>query len=75
MDWSIPRTFYPVALPSPWMWAFFALACLAAIIGIDVTIKVKGISTGLLLSVPIAAAMLFASMIASMVVMFFVHDM
>jgi mannose/fructose/N-acetylgalactosamine-specific phosphotransferase system component IIC len=74
MDWSIPRTFYPVALPAPWMWALFVLACLAAMVGIGLIIKYKGFRTGLLLAVPIAAAMLFASMIASMVVMFFVHD-
>jgi mannose/fructose/N-acetylgalactosamine-specific phosphotransferase system component IIC len=74
MDWSIPRTFYPVALPAPWMWALFVLACLAAIAAIGLIIKYKGFRTGLLLAAPIAAAMLFASMIVSMVVMFLVHD-
>jgi uncharacterized membrane protein len=56
------------------MWVLFASACLAALVGIGVAIKYKGVGTGLLLAVPIAATMLVASMMMSMVVMFFVHD-
>lgn len=69
--WSIPRTFYPIALTSSLVWMLFLLACAAAIIGIAVTIKYKGMRIGLLLAVPIAVATLAISMLASMVLTFF----
>lgn len=34
MDWSIPQTFYPIALPVPVQWLLFGLVCFGTAAGI-----------------------------------------
>lgn len=75
MDWSIPQTFYPIALPVAAQWLLFGLACLGTAAGIRHAIKGGGTRRGLVLAIPIAFGMLLASMVVGMVVTFFVHDL
>lgn len=75
MDWTIPQTFYPSALPASVAWLLFGLVCLGTIAGAHLVITKKGLRTGILLAVPIAVVLLLVSMVASMVLAFFVHDL
>jgi len=74
MDWTIPHTFYPTALPDPWVWLLFGMACLGTALGVHQVAKRKGGVSAALLSLPIAAASLFTTMTLGMIVAFFVHD-
>lgn len=74
MDWSIPSTFYPMALPAAWMWTLFSLVVASTIVATWVAIGRRGLWRGLLLSVPIAIVSLLTSMLVSMVITFFTHD-
>lgn len=74
MDWSIPQTFYPSALPGPVTWALFLLALSVAGGASWMTARRRGWKIALLLLGPITACTVFASMIVSMVLAFFVHD-
>jgi hypothetical protein len=74
MDLSVPYTFYPLALPH-WMgWTLFLLAMLGgAAVGIA---RGRGLGwlRGILAGVFGAIGLLAATMIASMMITFFVHD-
>lgn len=74
MDLSIPYTFYPVALPHWIAWILFVLALLGgAALGMMGGLErgwVRGALTGMLGVIGFLAA----TMIASMVITFFVHD-
>jgi hypothetical protein len=74
MDLAIPYTFYPLALPHWIAWTLFLLAML---VGVAVGMArgrgrsyLRGILTGVFATIGFLAA----TMIASMVIMFFVHD-
>ncbi len=67
MDLTIPYTFYPLALPHWIAWVLFLLAVLGGLaIG-----AARGFRAGLLSAV----VLLIATMLASMVITFFVHDL
>lgn len=75
MDWSIPNTLYPSTLPQPLMWVLFTAAIVCTFGVIWRIVKRRGLGIGFLLLVPTAAVIIAASMILSMVVAFFVHDL
>jgi len=74
VDLLIPYTFYPQALPHEIAWALFLVAmCGGVVVGLIAGGRrgwVGGIHVGLVGAV----AFLILSMIASMVITFFVHD-
>jgi hypothetical protein len=73
MDLTIPYTFYPLALPHWIAWTLFLLAML---VGVAVGMaRGRGRHAfGILSGVFGAIGLLAATMIASMVITFFVHD-
>jgi hypothetical protein len=74
MDLSIPYTFYPIALPHWIAWTLFVLALLGgAALGIMRGVE-RGWLGGTLTGVFGAIGFLAATMIASMVITFFVHN-
>ena len=74
MDLSIPYTFYPIALPHWIAWTLFMLALLGgAALGMRRGLErgwLRGALTGMLGTIGFLAA----TMIASMIITFFVHD-
>jgi hypothetical protein len=74
MDLTVPYTFYPLALPHWIAWTLFALAVLCG--GAFGVVRgrgrgwLRGIQAGLLGAVGLLAA----TILASMVITFFVHD-
>jgi hypothetical protein len=74
MDLTVPYTFYPIALPHWIAWTLFLLAMLCGTaIGI-----IQAARRGVLLGVGVGAlgtlGSLAATMVASMVITFFLHD-
>jgi len=74
MDLTIPYTFYPVALPHWIAWTLFLLAIAGGTIAGIARGRARGWVSGLSTGLIGAAGLLFATMIASMVITFFVHD-
>jgi hypothetical protein len=74
MDLTVPYTFYPIALPHWIAWTLFLLAMLGgAAVGM-VRGRGRGRLSGILAGVVGTIGFLPATMIASMVITFFVHD-
>jgi hypothetical protein len=74
MDLTIPYTFYPIALPHSIAWALFVAAMLGGMgVGV-VRARSRGAASGLMAGVLAATALLVATMLGSMVITFFVHD-
>ena len=75
MDLTIPYTFYPLALPHWIAWALFSAAIVgAACVGVVARRRgswARGVGYGLVGG----AVLLFLTMVASMVITFFVHDL
>jgi hypothetical protein len=75
MDLTIPYTFYPVALPHWIAWTLFLLAMAGgATVGL-VRGRVRGWTGGLRAGVIGSVGFLVLTMVASMVITFFVHDL
>lgn len=75
MDLTIPYTFYPSALPGWTAWTLF-LAATAVGTGVDVVKgRGRGWLSGLYAGVLGVVGCLAASMVASMIITFFVHDL
>jgi hypothetical protein len=75
MDPTIPYTFYPIALPHRIAWALFLAAAFGGLwIGIARGRR-HGWLSGLVGGLMGGAGLLAATMIASMVITFFVHDL
>ena len=75
MDLTIPYTFYPLALPHWIAWALFSAAMLsAAAVGV-VAGRRRGWARGVRSGLIGGAVLLFLTMVASMVITFFVHDL
>ena len=74
MDFTIPYTFYPSALPHWLAWSLFGIALLGALAASVVVAKVKRLWVGVLLFFPILLGLLVATIIASMPITFFIHD-
>jgi threonine/homoserine/homoserine lactone efflux protein len=74
MDLRLPYTFYPIALPHWIAWTLF-LSAIAAGAGFGVVqILRRGWPRGLRAGVLGTLGFLAATMVASMVITFFVHD-
>ena len=74
MDLTVPYTFYPVALPHWIAWTLFLLAMLGGgAVGIVQTMR-RGVLLGLRAGAVGILGFLAATMVASMVITFFVHD-
>ncbi len=74
MDLTIPYTFYPFALPHWIAWALFLFAMLGgALVGVALG-RGRGWLGGIGTAAFAAVAFLGATMLASMVITFFVHD-
>jgi hypothetical protein len=75
MDLTIPYTFYPLALPHWIAWILFSIAMLGgAAVGV-VRGRKRGWPWGLLIALAGWLVFLFLSMLASMLITFFVHDL
>jgi hypothetical protein len=75
MDLTVPYTFYPVALPHWIAWTLFLLAMLGGgAVGIVQTMR-RGVLLGLRAGALGILGFLAATMVASMVITFFVHDL
>jgi hypothetical protein len=74
MDLTIPYTFFPLALPHWIAWTLFLFAMLGgAAVGMALGRR-DGLLRGTLTGAFATIALLAATMIASMVITFFVHD-
>jgi hypothetical protein len=75
MDLTIPYTFYPSALPHGLAWGLYGLAVVGAL-AISFTIaRDKKLWIGLLLFVPLLLGLLIVTIVCSMVITFFIHDL
>ena len=74
MDLTIPYTFYPTALPHWLAWNLFGVALLGALTAAVVVARVKRLWVGVLVFFPILFGLLVVTIIASMVLTFFIHD-
>ena len=74
MDLTIPYTFYPTALPHWMAWTLFLIAT-AGGVGVGM-VRARGqrLLSSVLVGVVSGAGLLIVTMIASMVITFFVHD-
>ena len=75
MDLTIPYTFYPLALPHWMAWALFLTVVVAGTAVGLVRGRAGGWRAGLRSGFLGGLALLAASMLASMVIAFFVHDL
>ena len=74
MDLTIPYTFYPTALPHWLAWNLFGVALLGALAAAVVVARVKRLWVGVLVFFPMLFGLLVVTIIASMVLTFFIHD-
>ena len=74
MDLTIPYTFYPTALPHWLAWNLFGVALLGALTAAVVVARVKRLWVGVLVFFPILLGLLVITIVASMVLTFFIHD-
>lgn len=75
MDLTIPYTFYPLALPHWMAWALFLTVVVGGTVVGVVQARAGGWQAGLRSGLLGGLAFLAASMLASMVIAFFVHDL
>jgi hypothetical protein len=74
MDLTIPYTLYPSALPHGVAWGLFALAVAGSLAASVAVARVKRWWLGLLLFIPVLVGLLLATVLCSVVIMFFFHD-
>lgn len=74
MDLTIPYTFYPIALPHWIAWALFLTAVAGGLAVGIVRGTARGAMSGFWAGVVGGAGLLVMTMLASMVITFFVHD-
>jgi 4-amino-4-deoxy-L-arabinose transferase-like glycosyltransferase len=72
---TIPYTFYPSALPHWIAWCLFTLAILGALAAAVVRARARGWASGVMAGLLGAVGFVFVTMLASMVITFFVHDL
>ena len=75
MDLTIPYTFYPTALPHWIAWLLFMLAILGAVAAGFVRARTRGWVGGIGAGLLYGVGFLLLTMLASMVITFFVHDL
>jgi hypothetical protein len=74
MDWSIPQTFYPIALPASLQWLLFAMVIVTTALWVSRVVRHRGWRVGFLVLAPIILLTLLVSMAISMLLTFFIHD-
>jgi hypothetical protein len=74
MDLTIPYTLYPSALSHGLSWALFIVAVLASLVISVAVARAKKPWLGLFLFVPVLIGLLIVTIVCSMVVTFFTHD-
>ena len=72
MDYTIPYTFYPSALPHGLSWGLFALAVIGSLLVASIAAR-KRKPQRLLLFIPIFLVFLMITIGISMVITFFIH--
>ena len=75
MDLTIPYTFYPMALPHGIAWLLFLAAVLGGGAAGFARGRSRGRTSGIAVGVISCVALLAMTMVASMVITFFVHDL
>lgn len=75
MDLTIPYTFYPLALPHWVAWALFLTAVVGGVTAGALRWRDRGWLPGLSAGVASLVGLLALSMVASMLIAFFVHDL
>jgi len=75
MDLTIPYAFYPSALPHGLAWGLFGIAVLGALAISFAVARGKRLWVGLLLFVPLLLGLLIVTILCSMVITFFIHDL
>ena len=75
MDLTIPYTFYPVALPHWIAWSLFAVAIVGGTAAGLVRGRREGFGSGVRAGVVGGVGLLCVTIVASMVITFFVHDL
>ena len=75
MDLTIPNTFYPVALPHSIAWGLFMVAIFGGAAAGVLGGRKRGWVSGLRLGLLGGLLFLLLTMVASMVITFFVHDL
>ena len=75
MDLTILYTFYPVALPHWIAWLLFTLATLGGIAAGVARGRMRGWIAGVAAGLLYGGAFLIVTILASMVITFFVHDL
>jgi len=74
MDLTVPYTFYPTALPHWIAWMLFGIAVAGGLGAGVIQMRRRGRVRGVLVGAVSGAGLLIATMIASMVITFFLHD-
>ena len=74
MDLTIPYTFYPIPLPHWIAWLLFLPAITGGVVAGILRSRRNGWATGGLVGLTSALALLLISIVASMVITFFIHD-
>jgi hypothetical protein len=74
VDVTIPYTFYPLALPHWIAWMLFLLAVVVGAVSGLARARTVGWMRGLGVAAMVGAGALIATMMASMVITFFIHD-
>jgi len=75
MDLTIPYTFYPMALPHSIAWTLFLVALAGGMAAGLVRGRTRGWLSGLGAALIGGMCILVATMFASMIITFFVHDL
>jgi hypothetical protein len=75
MDLTIPYTFYPIALPHSIAWTLFLIALVGGVIVGVLRGQGRGWLSGLGAGLAGLAGLLALSMVASMIITFFVPDL
>ena len=75
MDLTVPYTFYPTALPHWIAWTLFGIAVAGGLGAGLIQVRRRGWARGVLVGVASGAGLLLTTVIASMVITFFAHDL
>jgi hypothetical protein len=75
MDLTIPYTFYPIALPHWIAWLLFLIAIAGGGVAGITRGRAGGLVKGIAAALIVGAGILIGTMVASMLITFFVHDL
>ena len=75
VDLTIPYTFYPIALPHWVAWVLFLIAIAGGGVAGIARGRAGGLVRGIVAALIVGAGSLIGTVVASMVITFFVHDL